>query len=173
MTFLQLGKKESMMLSIHFVLFFLIPYLPRGLLLLVDTIIVRILLLAILISSAYVSPLNAIATFIVIALLFIERNKVKMQQLQEIMSQSTPDSPAIQEIQTPETAPEQPEFQSASIESHPFMPQDDSGDNSFYPVAETLNQKQPLPTEASNDGSQKAIEQLFEWVNPNPVQAPP
>jgi hypothetical protein len=155
------------------VLFFLIPYLPRGLLLLVDTIIVRIILLAILISSAYVSPLNAIATFIVIALLFIERNKVKMQHLQEIMSQSTPDSPAIQDIQTPETAPEQPEFQSASIESHPFMPQDDSGDNSFYPVAETLNQKQPLPTEASHDGSQKAIEQLFEWVNPNPVQAPP
>jgi hypothetical protein len=50
------------------------------------------------------------------------------------------------------------------------MPQDDSGSDAFSPVAESLNEKQPLPTEPSNDGSQKAIDVLYKWVNPNLVQ---
>jgi len=88
------------------------------------------------------------------------------------MQQSTMDSPAIASIVTPDTAPPQPPFENPEIGLHQFMPQADSGDDSFKPIAATIDEKQPLPTEGSNDGSQKAIHQLFEWVNPNLAQAP-
>jgi hypothetical protein len=166
----RVSKRELNILFFHFILFFLLPYIPREIIVLSDMLVVRIALLAILIYSAYISPLIAITTFIVIALLFVERNKIKMNRLQAAMSQSTPESPAIAEIQSPETAPEQPAFLQPEVDSYPFMPQDDSGDDSFFPVAESLNEKQPLPTEPSNDGSQKAIDVLYKWVNPNMVQ---
>jgi hypothetical protein len=88
------------------------------------------------------------------------------------MQQSDMSSPAIESIVTPPTAPYQPPFEEPVTDSHSFFPQDDSGDNSFAPVDESQDHKQPLETEQSNNGSQKAIEQLFEWVNPAPAQAP-
>jgi hypothetical protein len=168
-----INKKVSTILAFHFVLFFLIPYIPHTILLLTDLILVRLVLLAILISSAYISPLVAVSTFVLLSLVFVERNKVKMRRLERAMSQSTPESPAIESIETPETAPVQPAFDEPSVRSHPFMPQPDSGDNSFAPVAESLNQKIPLPTEGSNDGSKKAINQLFRYIDPTPAQLPP
>jgi hypothetical protein len=164
------SKKEIYILAGHFIMFFLLPYIPRNVLLLTDALLVRLVLLAFLIASAYVSPLVAIATFVLIALLFVERNKYKVKHLETIMSQSTSDSEAIQSIETPETAPVQPPFDVAEVKSIPFMPQADSGDDGFAPVAPTINEKVPLPTEESNDGSEKAIQQLFEWVNPNLAQ---
>ncbi len=168
----RLTKRETSLLGVHFLLFFIVPYLPRSILILTDMFLVRLALLAVLISSAYVSPIVAIATFVLIALLFIERNRVKMNHMEKLMSQSYPDSEAMASIQTPATAPEQPSFEVPEVDSHPFMPQEDSGDNSFEPVAESINGKEPLPTEGSQDGVQVAIDQLFKWVNPDAVQAP-
>ena len=172
MEFGRLTKRETGLLGLHFLLFFIIPYLPRSILILTDMFLVRLALLAVLISSAYISPVNAIATFVLIALLFIERNRVKMNHMEKLMSQSYPDSEAMASIQTPATAPAQPAFETPEVDSHPFMPQDDSGDNGFEPVAESINGKEPLPTEGSQDGVQVAIDQLFKWVNPDAVQAP-
>ncbi len=168
----RMTQKETMILGLHFLAIFLIPYLPRSILILTDNIFVRVGLLAGLIRSAYISPVNAVASFVVIAMLFVERNNMKMRHLERAMQQSGPDSPAIQSIETPDTAPEQPPFEQPTIRGMPFMPQEDSGDDSFAPVAESMNQKQPLPTEGSNDGSEKAIEQLFSWVKPELAQAP-
>lgn len=168
----RLKTREIPLLAGAFVAFFLIPYLPRSLLVLTDLFVVRIALLVGLICVAYVSPLVAVAYFTVLALLFIERNKTKMMQLERAMQQSSPEDEAIQSIETPATAPPQPAFTVPGIKGMPFMPQADSGENTFQAVAPTINQKQPLPTEGSNDGSQKAIHQLFEWVNPNLAQAP-
>ena len=167
----RLTKGQITFLVGHLIAFCIVPYLPRSILLLTDTLIVRLALLAFLIQSAYINPLTGIASFILIAFIFIERNKAKMHHFEQVMSQSTMDSPAIQSIETPETAPEQPIFDTPIVESHPFMPQNDSGDDRFAPVAESMNAKQPLPTESSQDGSQKAIEQLFGWVNPTPAQS--
>jgi hypothetical protein len=170
---MRIPQREINILIVHVLLFLAIPYLPRKVLILTDNILVRLALLAILISAAYVGPIVAISTFIVIAFLFIERNKRKMHMLERKMAQSTPESPAIESIETPETAPAQPVFDTPVVESHAFMPQNDSGSDAFAPVAESMNQKIPLPTEGSNDGSQKAINQLFRWVNPTPAQEGP
>lgn len=167
------SKREVSFLVTHFIMFFLIPYLPTQLLILTDNLLIRIVLLAWLVSSAYVSPLVAIATFIIIALLFVERNKYKVNQIHNLMELSSPESPAIQQIVSPPTAPPQPPFEDPAQNSIPFMPQEDTGDNSFAPVDKTINEKIPLPTEKSNEGVQKAIQQLYQWVNPNIVQEGP
>jgi hypothetical protein len=168
---LRLTKGQTTVLLVYLIGMFMIPYLPNSILLLTDYLVVRIGLLALLIQSAYLSPMTGIAGFIVITFLFIQRNKAKLSHFEKVMSQSTMDSPAIRSIETPETAPEQPAFERPLVESHPFMPQEDSGDDSFAPVAESLNEKQPLPTEPSQDGSQKAIDALYSWVNPTPAQS--
>lgn len=164
--------RETTVLVGLIVALFLIPYVPGTLLMLVDNMIVRLALLVGLIYVAYISPLSAMVAFIVVAMLFIERNKHKVFQVRRAMQQSTPDSPAIESIVTPPTAPYQPPFEEPEKDYHSFFPQEDSGDNAFAPVAESQDHKQPLETEASNEGSQKAIQQLFEWVNPAPAQAP-
>jgi hypothetical protein len=170
---MRLSQREMNFLLFHVALFVIIPYLPRDILILTDNILIRIILLAWIIMAAYHGPMMAISAFIVVVFLFIMRNRIKIRHMEKIMSQSTPESPAIEEIQTPETAPAQPVFDTPVVESHSFFPQEDSGSDAFAPVAESMNQKIPLPTEGSNDGSQKAINQLFRWVNPTPAQEGP
>lgn len=169
---LGLNKYQTNVLVGLIVTFFLIPYWPKQVLLLTDLLVVRLALFAGLIAVAYVSPVVAIAAFIVLALLFVERNKLRLDTLKQAMQQSTMDSPAIASIVTPDTAPPQPPFETPEVNMFQYMPQQDTGDDSFKSVAPTIDEKQPLPTEGSNDGSQKAIHQLFEWVNPNLAQAP-
>jgi hypothetical protein len=159
-------------LSIHIIIFFLIPYLPDIVLISVDYFIVRALLLVVLLASTSISPITGVSSFILIAYLFVKRNNLKMKHLESLMQQSSPTSEAIESIVTPETAPEQPNFDIPTVQSIPFMPQEDSGENTFEPVAESMNQKQPLPTEESNQGVEKSIQQLYGWVNPKLAQAP-
>lgn len=149
--------------------FFLIPYLPKGLLRITDTLLVRFALLVVVIAAVGLHPLVGILTFLVVANLFIQRNNVKIQTLTTAISNESSESPAVDSIVSPSTAPAQPPFQTPSEKSVPFMPQEDSGENAFHAVAESLNEKQVLPTE-SVDGSDKAIAQLFEWVNPGMAQ---
>jgi len=158
------------MLSIGLVFaFFLISFLPYEVLILTDLFLVRGLLLAGFILALQVSPIVGILALIVISMLFIERNKLKLHQVQTLMGQNTSNSEAIASITTPDTAPQQPSFTVPGIQKYNFMPENESGDNTFEPVAPSLNQKHPLPTETV-DGSDKAIHQLFEWVNPNLAQ---
>ena len=161
--------KDKVLLTGLVVSFFVIPFLPWQVLMLTDNILVRFFLLVGFLAAVGVSPTCGILALAVIGLLFIERNKAKMRYLKRSMQQSDMNSPAIQSIQTPETAPVQPAFEKPVESSVPFFPQEDSGDDMFYPVAKSMNEKQPLPTESSN-GSRFAARQSFSWVNPALVQ---
>ena len=165
------SQNEATLLVTLILAFFIAPYAPKELFLLLDSFFIRLALLAGLIAAAYVSPVSAMLAFVLLAFLFIERNKLKMTQLHRAMQQSDQSSPAIAAIQNSPLAPPQPAFETPLETSHSFFPQNDSGDNTFARVAPTQDEKQPLATETS-DGSDKAIEQLFEWVNPNLAQAP-
>jgi hypothetical protein len=163
--------KETVILLGLILVFFLIPYLPKGFLLLLDNMFIRIGVIVGLLALVHISPLASIAGFLVVALLFIERNRVKIQSVRRVMEQVSEPSAAIEEIVTPPTAPPQPEFEIPVQNEMDFFPKEDSGDNTFTPVDESQDTKQPLPTETA-DGSDKAIVQLFQWVDPKQVQAP-
>ena len=161
-------------LGIVLITFFLTPYIPVGILRMIDLFIVRLVILGIFFLLAMKNPFLALVYFLVVAALFTERNKTKLRMLQASMTGTpgplTPTVPsAIQEIVTPPTAPPQPDFLAPSESSIPFSPQDDAGENIFSPVSATINTKRVLPTETVS-GSNKAIQQLFSWVNPALVQ---
>lgn len=151
------------------VTFFVAPYIPGPILRLTDLFVVRLALLGVFLMLAVKQPLIAIVYFLMMATLFVERNKLKLQTLQASMTGTAPTAPAIQGIVSAPLAPPQPEFQTPSESTIPFVPQDDSGDNTFAPVSATINHKRVLPTETV-DGSDKAHAQLFSWVNPSLAQ---
>ena len=160
--------KDTVLLMGLVASFFVIPFLPWQVLMVTDNILVRFFLLVGFLAAVGVSPTCGILALAVIGLLFIERNKAKMHHLRRAMQQSDMNSPAIQSIQSSETAPLQPDFDSPVESSVPFFPQEDSGDDRFYPVASSMNEKHVLPTEQSNGSRFSA--KLFNWVNPALVQ---
>jgi hypothetical protein len=161
--------KENVLLAAILASFVVIPFLPWQVLMLTDFILVRLALLVLFLAAINISPQVGMLSLASISFLFIERNKRKVKHIQSVMQQSTPDSPAIAAIQSPETAPIQPTFNTPVEKNISFSPQDDSGDNSFSPVATTIDQKQVLKTESS-DGSRYAIKQAFGWVNTELIQ---
>ena len=161
--------KTNILIVTLLICFFAIPFLPWQLLMLTDLVLVRLILLVSFLAAVQISPITGILSLAIIALLFIERNKRKMNYVRSLMSQSSPNSPAIQSIQDSPFAPEQPPFDTPVEKNIPFSPQEDSGDNHFNPVAESLNQKKVLPTESAN-GSRFAVKQLFGWVDTKLVQ---
>jgi len=161
--------KEGVFLGTIFACFILIPFLPFEILMLSDLILVRLVLLAVFLAAINVSPLVGMLTLACIGFLFIERNKKKMVNLQRSMQQSSPDSEAIQNIVSSETAPVQPPYDVPLEANIPFAPNAESGDNNFVPVSESINAKSALPTE-SVDGSRFVVRQSFGWVNTDLVQ---
>ena len=161
--------KDNVLLACILASFLIIPFLPSQVLMLTDFIFVRVALLVLFLAAINISPQIGMLSLASIAFLFIERNKYKVRHLQSLMQQSTSDSPAIVAIQSPETAPEQPAFNTPVEKNISFSPQEDSGDNSFSPVERSMNQKEVLPTESA-DGSKFAIKQAFGWVNTDLIQ---
>ena len=152
------------------VAFFLVPYLPKYVLFLSDNIVVRIVLLLSLVGVANRNLPLGLLYFLVLANIFIQRNGQKVKQLTNMLVPNVHEDPAIENIRTPPTAPVQPVFENPSARTIPFMPNQESGDNLFRPVGESINEKVVLPTE-SVDGSDKAIKQLFGWVDPTLAQS--
>lgn len=161
--------KTNVLLVCILATFIIIPFLPWQVLMLTDFVLVRVVLLVLFLAAINISPQVGMLSLASIAFLFIERNKRKMKHIQNIMQNSSADSPAIASIETPETAPEQPAFNTPSETSVPFGPAAGSGDNTFNPVAETINQKEALKTEPTN-GSRFVVEKSFSWVNTDLIQ---
>ena len=150
------------------VFFVIAPYFPQWMYGITDNFIVKIFLFVVLIASAYHGPLMAVATFIVIAYMFILRNKTKVDTLTGQTSDymEVKGSEAIQSIVAPETAPAQPAFEIPDSDSHPFAPYADSGSNAFFKVDRSFDMKPPaLPTQTVL-GSEYAADQLYSNVQP-------
>ena len=161
--------KENILLVGILASFIIIPFLPWQILMLTDLILVRILLLAIFLFAISISPQVGILSLVSIAFLFIERNRNKVKYIQGVMQNNASNSEAVNSINTPETAPIQPEFNKAMESNISFSPNNETGDNTFDPVDKTIDQKQVLETESAN-GSRFVIKQSFDWVKTDLIQ---
>ncbi len=124
------------------VLLFIIPFLPKSVLLLTDNIVVRILLLGLLLASSLQGPFVLLMTFIVVLALFGIRNHLKINEIVP---------PAIQQLspanfEEPQVKIEQPSSEEAVQEIYEFAPQEDTGNNEFVPVGESIDEKVVLPS---------------------------
>jgi hypothetical protein len=130
-------------------LLFLIPLLPKSLLELTDNILVRIVLLLAVLASSLAGPYVLLLTFIVVLAIFGIRNHMKINEI-------IPDTiQKLAEINTQDIEPlvvvDQPMEQILSQNkpntiSYDYSPQNNTGDDTFTPVDDTINEKVVLPT---------------------------
>jgi hypothetical protein len=138
--------------------------LPGALLAYSDNIIVRGLLLLTIAVFAMDSPVLGIMALLVVALVFIERNKYKIAQVytshtDTVMKIDT-ENDGLKVLDLPNEAVEQPVYDTPAIDVHPFGPGVESGSDHFEAVASTINHKVILPS-ASVRGADKVQGQLF------------
>ena len=140
---------EQKILIGEVLLLFLIPLLPKSLLELTDNILVRIVLLLAVLASSLAGPYVLLLTFIVVLAIFGIRNHMKINEI-------IPDTiQKLAELNTQDIEPlvvvDQPMEQILSQNkpntiSYDYSPQNNTGDDTFTPVDDTINEKVVLPT---------------------------
>lgn len=151
-----------------FILFLVVPMMPGALLAYSDNIVIRGLLLLAIVVFSMDSPLLGIMSLLVVALIFIERNKHKVAQIYTTHTDTFMKIDTENEgLKALDLSPiekeviEQPIYDTPTMEVHPFGPGVDSGSDHFEAVDSTINHKVILPT-ATARGADKVQGQLFD-----------
>ena len=145
-------KKEVYSLIGLLVVTFAAPVLPGPILQLLDNIIVNIVLVLGVLFAITQGPLIGIMGLMAVAMLYMERNRVKVSaartRFTEIQEASDPAEMTVeQEGESQETVPVR-EFRKARESESIYLPGPKVGDDDFDAVlgAPDLNHKTPLPT---------------------------
>ena len=124
------------------------PFLPTGLLLLLDNIVIRLLIAMSLLFFISIGPMAGIFGFMTVAILFLERNRRKVAvALQKVdLMDNAPRLATVEEASQPQkTVPVQP-FEKPQEEESDYFPDDGCESGQFEPVAPTINEKAVLAT---------------------------
>lgn len=157
--------KNVTLLAIFGALFVVIPFLPYSVTVWADNIFIRLFLLIVFLAGLWINPILGLIILLDIGILFITRNKSKIDILRAETSIANDTSEAVQSIVTPETAPPMPEYEEAGEQKFEYAPQEDSGSNHFEPVGESIDTK-VAPEPAISNSSYKAMKQLFGDIQP-------
>jgi len=152
---------------IYFVILILVilsaPFLPTSLLLLLDNIVVRIAVVLLLLFMMNQGPTVGLFCFMAIALLFLERNRRKVETaLHKLDAMEPPRMPqaTIEEASRPQQTVPVQEFDVPEQDEMSFLPQEDALAE-FEAVAPSMNQKAVLSSIYS-DGSASATQHIYE-----------
>ncbi len=147
----------------------LAPFLPSGLLILLDNLFVRLAMIAVLLYCIHVGPTVAIFGLVAIASLYLERNRRKVGlALEKLDAMEVPHAPqaTVKEASTPQKTVPVREFDIPAPTESVYVPEDNGSDqdSNFEPVAPSINQKAVLstiyPVSAGSSGS--GAQHLFE-----------
>jgi hypothetical protein len=146
-------------------------FLPTGLLLLLDNVIVRIGVVLALLYLITLGPTAGIFGLMAIAVIYLERNKRKVvvaaKKLDE-MDWDRPKQATVEEASKPQTTVPVNEFDKPNPEESDFFPDETCDSGNFEPVAPTINEKAVLATiyplnktgPEAGDGSDELFEKL-------------
>jgi hypothetical protein len=154
---------------IYFVVLILVilaaPFVPTSLLLFLDNLVVRIAVVILLLFMMNQGPTVGLFCFMTIALLFLERNRRKVEDaLRKLDAMEPPRMPqaTVEEASRPQQTVPVPEFDAPEQDEMPFLPQEDAL-SEFEPVAPSMNQKAVLSSIYS-DGSASATQHIYEQL---------
>ena len=145
------------------------PFLPSGLLLLLDNLVVRLAMVAFLFYCIQVGPTVGIFGLIAIAVLYLERNRRKVGvALEKLDAMEVPKDPqaTVEEASQPQKTVPVREFDNPSPVETTYVPDDDGSDLNFEAVAPSINQKSvlstiyPLSSSSSGSGAQYLFEKM-------------
>jgi len=146
-------------------------FLPTGLLLLLDNVIVRIGVVLALLYLITLGPTAGIFGLMAIAVIYLERNKRKVvvaaKKIDE-MDWDRPKQATVEEASKPQTTVPVNEFDKPNEEESDFFPDETCDSGNFEPVAPTINEKAVLATiyplnktgPEAGDGSDELFEKL-------------
>jgi hypothetical protein len=149
----------------------LAPFLPSGLLILLDNFVVRLVMIVALMYCIHVGPTVAIFGLIAIASLYLERNRRKVGlALEKLDAMEVPHAPqaTVKEASTPQKTVPVREFDIPAPTESVYVPEDNGSDqdSNFEPVAPSINQKAvlstiyPLSSGSSGSGAQHLFEKM-------------
>lgn len=152
---------------IYFVVLILVivaaPFVPTAALLVLDNMVARIAVIVLLLFMMNQGPTVGLFCFLAIALLFLERNRRKVETaLSALDAMEVPVAPqaTVEEARAPQQTVPVAAFDVAHEEEITFLPQEDAL-STFEPVAPSMNQKSVLSSIYS-DGSASATQHLYE-----------
>jgi hypothetical protein len=124
-------------------------FLPTGLLMILDNVVVRILIVGALLYLISLGPTAGIFGLLAIAIMFLERNRRKVAVAAkkiDLMDVSRPSQATVEEASTPQqTVPVLP-FDKPDETETDFLPHETCDSGNFEPVAPTINNKAVLAT---------------------------
>jgi hypothetical protein len=152
-------------------------FLPTGLLLLLDSFVVRILLVLALLYLISIGPTAGIFGLMAIAVMYLERNRRKVviaAKKLDMMDWEQPKQATVEEASKPQTTVPVNEFDKPEEEESDFFPQDTCETDNFEPVAPTINEKAVLstvyPLNKTGPEAGDAAAELFEKLGFGHVQ---
>jgi hypothetical protein len=123
------------------------PFLPTGLLLLLDNFVVRIGVVIALLYLITLGPTAGILGLMAIAIMYLERNKRKVvvaAKKLDAMDWNRPKQATVEEASKPQTTVPVNEFDKPNEEESDFFPDETCDSGNFEPVAPTINEKAVL-----------------------------
>ena len=145
-------QTDLILIGVLLVIAFAAPVLPAPVLGLLDTLVLRIVIVIGLIVAVHHSPLVGIAALIAICMLYMERNhskvvdaRTKFNQLQQA---SDPVQMTVEQESKPQDTVPVREFREADDRESIYLPGRQTGSNEFQELAPeySLNDKRALPT---------------------------
>ena len=149
----------------------LAPFLPSGLLILLDNLIVRLGMIAALLYCIHIGPTVGIFGLIAIASIYLERNRRKVGlALEKLDAMEVPHAPqaTVKEAGTPQKTVPVRQFDIPAPTESVYVPEDNGSnqDDNFEAIAPSINQKAvlstiyPLSSTSSGSGAQHLFEKM-------------
>ncbi len=152
-------------------------FLPTNILLLLDNFIMRILMVLALLYLISIGPTAGIFGLMMIAVMYLERNKRKVviaTKKLDSMDWTLPKQATVEEASKPQTTVPVNNFDKPEEEESYYIPSDTCDTDNFEPIASTINEKVVLSTiyPLSKNGSEAGIgaDQLFEELGFGHIQ---
>jgi len=147
------------------------PFLPSGLLLLLDNFLIRILVVLLLLYLITLGPTAGVLGLMAVAVMYLERNKRKVivaAKKLDLMDWQKPEYATVEEAAKPQTTVPVNEFDKKTDEESYYVPATTCDITDFEPVAPTINEKTVLSTiyplsgqsAEAGDGSNNLYEDL-------------
>jgi hypothetical protein len=144
-------------------------FLPTELLMILDNVIIRITIVAILLYLISLGPTAGIFGLLAIAIMFLERNRRKVKVAAEkvdLIDINFPKQATVEEASMPQQTVPVAKFDTPDDIETDFLPHETCDSGNFEPVAETINQKAVLatiyPLNKSGPESGTASDSLYE-----------
>jgi hypothetical protein len=152
-------------------------FFPTNLLLLLDTLVIRIVVVLGLLYLISIGPTAGILGLVAVATLYLERNRRKVivaAKKIDLMDFDGPKQATVEEASKPQTTVPVNEFDKPNEEESYYIPSETCETDNFEPVAPTINEKAVLSTiyPLNKDGPEAgdASNELFEQLGFGHIQ---